>query len=129
MIVNLNWFVAVLGCAVMFLFWWWQRSSGMRGLMFVLIGASVIIGTAVYEQNPAQLPGVVGFLLAFLIFALLLFCLVRLSLARRHQAPRYQAPDEMRGRCSECARVALLKHYEQGWLCTSCAHRRHAQAA
>lgn len=130
MVVNLNWAVAFLGCAALFLFWRWQRASGMRGFLFMLLGFSVIIGAAIYQQEASQLPSILGFLLAFFVLALLLLCLGKLSFARRQRAaPRYQAPDEMRGRCSGCAHVAPLKRYEQGWLCATCARRKVAQAA
>jgi heme A synthase len=129
MIVNLNWIVAFLGCVALFLFWLWKRASGARGFLFMLIGLSVIIGAVIYQQDASQLPGMIGFLLAFLVLALLLLCLGKLSFAHRHHAPRYQAPHEMRGRCSECAKLAQVKHYERGWLCATCANRRDAKAA
>lgn len=129
MIIDLNWTVALLGCAALVLFWLWQRTSGVRGLLFVLLGNIIIIGAVLYTQNASRFSSVVGMLLAFLVIASLVLCLVMLSLKRRHQAPRYQAPNEMNGRCSECAKLAQLKHYKQGWLCAMCARRRDAKAA
>jgi hypothetical protein len=132
MVINLNWLVAFLGCVALFLFWCWQSRSGMRGFLFMLLGCGVIVGAVMYQQEASRLPNIVGFSLAFLVLALLLFCLVRLVVGRRSgPAPRYQAPNEMRGRCSRCTSVALLKHYEHGWLCSKCAQHTYpnAQAA
>lgn len=129
MIVNLNWIVALLGCASLFLFWLWKRSSGARGFLFMCIGLSVIVGAVIYQQDAPQLPGTIGFVLVFLVLALLLLCLAKLSFAHRHHVPRYQAPNEMNGRCSECAKLARLHHYERGWLCATCANRKDAKAA
>jgi len=129
MLINVNWIVAIAGCAVLFLFWRWQSASGMRGFLFLLLGVSVILGAVIYQQEASRLPNLVGLLLAFFFLALLLFCLGKLAFTRQHPAPQYQAPDQLRGRCSRCAQVAPLKHYEQGWLCAGCARRRDAKAA
>src|SRR5579862_3032182 len=102
MIINMNWMVALIGCASLCLFWRWQHASGRRGLLFVAIGCIVILGAVIYQQEAASLPAFVGLLLAVLVFAGLLFWLGRLLFAPAHPAPHYQAPAEMHGRCSAC---------------------------
>jgi MFS superfamily sulfate permease-like transporter len=129
MIIDFNWIVVLLGCMALFVFWLWQRASGVRGLGFVLIGVLVISGALWYEQGAFRLPGFVGVMLACLVLALLLFYLIKLRSAHRRHVPRYHVPDEMNGRCSVCAKQAQLKHAEQGWLCARCARRSAAKAA
>lgn len=129
MIIDLDWFVAILGCVALFIFWMWHRASGMRGFVLLVIGMLVIIGALLYEQDASGLPYVVGIALAGLVLTMLLFTLGKLMYARKRHMPRYQAPSEMNGRCSACARQTYLKHYEQGWLCAMCAHHIGAKAA
>jgi hypothetical protein len=102
----------------------------MRGFLWMVVGIILILGAALYVQDPSMLMSSEGIImLASFVFALLILWFSKLSYARRHHGPRYQAPDEMSGRCSACARPAQLKHSKQGWLCTRCAHRSDAQAA
>lgn len=114
MMIDFNWMVVLLGCIALFVFWLWQRASGVCGLVLVLIGVLVMSGALWYEQGAFRLPGFVGVMLACLVLALLLFCLIKLRSARRRQVPRYHVPDEMNGRCSICAKQAQLEHSEQG---------------
>lgn len=130
MTIDLNWIAAILGCAALLVFWMWKRASGVRGLLFVLLGDIMIIGAVLlYEQNAAALPTLLGVTVGLCVLTLLVLSLRKISYIRRHHGPHYQAPDEMTGRCSACARPALLKRYPQGWLCPMCTRHQAARAA
>lgn len=126
---NLNWIAAILGCSALLVVWVLFRTSGMRGLTFALVGCVVIIGTVLFEQDGGRLLSLAGIVFAIFVLALLVLCFTMISQAVRKRRPHYQPPDEISGACSNCAQPSHLKHYEQGWLCTSCARRLGAKAA
>lgn len=126
---NLNIIAAALGCLALLACLVIYRNSGRRGLILALCGCGLIVSVTLAYTYPTRLLSLAGILFASCVLALLALCISAINHTRRRHGPRYHPPTEMSGICSTCARYGLLKRYQQGWLCATCASRLHAQAA
>lgn len=126
MTMNLHAIVAVAGCIALFGFWFTNAKSGFRGFLFVCTGCILLF--LAYEGQE-YLSSLATIALACVVLALLLFSLSTLARARRQPVPRSHPPMERSGMCSSCAQSAQLKHYQQGWLCATCARCINAKGA
>lgn len=129
MTMNLNIAAATLGCLALVACLVIYRNSGKRGLVLALSGCGIIVSVTLAYTYPTRLLSLAGIIFASCVLALLALCISAVNHTRRQQGPRYHPPDEIRGICSTCARAGMLKRYQQGWLCATCASRLHAHAA